>query len=523
MAAVGSALCIDLCGYDYEVNDTAFHPYQYSVLTVRDSVGGGNVISHKVNATYGAAVIVSGNSNFNWYADGTLSCVAEPTEESPAARTILCYGTVNLYNGTILGGKVISGTSNKNYEDGCGAAVYLPNSGKLNVCGGKVVAGDAAVKGDCVYMPLETSQFSISGNGRVDEVYINKRNTDTNAEQLTVNGGIANLAYDVDVSLKTDDCIGTGSDVSGLNIIQPEGYAVNLKRGKMYLKRAEKVARIGDVCYTDLNMAFLAYTDGVIELLKDVKSNISVYSNAVMDLNGHSITGNVTVSDGKVLWCIDTVTDDYNIDDGNGYGKLTSVKGDVRAASSAVLGEDRDYMLITESAGLSFHRINLTLTYVTLLPDTVGIKYKSEFEGDRLVAENVKQFGIAFHLAEAPNENNLTPENHSRFTDFQPGAKMNGTTAGTSVVNIMTTNRDEYHNDRKAQCSIYGSAYILTNDGEYLFGQVVSRSFREVVIETDSMWDSLNEDQKSAVVELYKSFEDNMKHWGLKNISSAAQ
>lgn len=100
---------------------------------------------------------------------------------------------------------------------------------------------------------------------------------------------------------------------------------------------------------------------------------------------------------------------------------------------------------------------------------------------------------------------------------------MNGVTAGTSVVNVMTIDRDEYHNGMNAKRSVYGSAYILTNDGEYLFGQVVSRSFREVVIETDGIWDTLNAEQKTAVVELYKRFEVNMKYWGLKNISVAAQ
>jgi len=167
--------------------------------------------------------------------------------------------------------------------------------------------------------------------------------------------------------------------------------------------------------------------------------------------------------------------------------------------------------------------VNLTLTHITLTPENASVKYKGAFEGDRLVAENVKQFGIAYHLTEAPNATNLTPETYSRFTDFKPGEDMNGTYASTSVVNVMKTDRTDYHNGMNAKRSVHGSAYILTNDDEYLFGPVVSRSFREVVIETDEIWDTLNDDQKNAVVELYKRFESNMQYWGLENIMAAAQ
>lgn len=519
IAAVGSALCIDLRGFDYHVNDTAFHPYQYSVLTVRDSVGGGNVISHDVNKNYGAAVIVSGNSKFNWYADGTLSCVAEPTEQAPAARTIFSYGTVNVYNGTILGGKVISGASSY-YDNGCGATVYLPGSGRLNVYGGNVASGDA-VKGDCVYIPNTTCKVALASDGVIDEIYFNKLNTATNTEQLILSGGTANLVFDPAIPLTNGQRIGIGVDASGLKVIQPDGFAIRSELDALLLVRSGYIAQNGDYLYKDLDQAILTYKGGVIELLDDVVEEVFVHKDAVIDLNGFDITGMVTVPEGSTLYCMDSATDDYDIED-DIYGKITNYTGNIKGVTSALGEVDKDYLKVTEADAISFHRVNLRLTHVTLVPETASIRYKSAFEGDRLVAENVRQFGIAFNLRENPNATNMVEGTYSKFDTFKPGFNANGTTAGTSVVNIMKSSQSDDINGQNAAMPIYGSAYILTNEGEYIFGRVENKTFRQVVEGVNSYWHDLNDYQKNAAVALYKQFEGNMQYWGLANIKSAA-
>ena len=71
--------------------------------------------------------------------------------------------------------------------------------------------------------------------------------------------------------------------------------------------------------------------------------------------------------------------------------------------------------------------------------------------------------------------------------------------------------------------AIYGSAYILTADGQYLFGEAVSRSLRDVVIGVDGMWSKLNALQQDAILDMYKTYEADMKTWGLTNIMAAAK
>jgi len=519
VADVGCTIHLELNGFDYEVNGTAFHPYNYATITVTDKVGGGNVVSHGVNKTYGAAAIVSTNATLNWYGSGTFSCVAEPTADSPAARTIYAYGTVNVYDGTIHGGKVIEvQTSPEKYDNGCGATVYLGSAGKLNVYGGSVTAGDA-VKGDCVYLSATGSKVQLSGNASVDEIYIKTYND--NHSQLTVNGGTANLTFASD--LYKDKVIGTGTNGYGLSVNNGK-YSVKTENGKLKLdsyRPDEKVA-IGEQEYRNIYAALAVYKQGdVIALLSNVTAPVTLAQDTYIDLKGSDITGKVTVPEGKTLYCKDSATDDYDIDD-DVYGQITNYSGDIQPVRAGKNDTDKDYLKVTEGNAISFHRVNLTLTHVTLTPERASIKYKSAFEGDRLVAENVKQFGIAFNLSEIPNATNMAEGTYSKFDNFVPGENANGTSASTSVVDIMKTTQTEYINGMNAKMPIYGSAYILTNDGEYLFGKAAEKTFRQVVQDVDTHWDRWEDEQKAAVVEMYKRFEGNMQYWGLSNIQQAA-
>ena len=513
---VGRTLCFDLKGHKYEVNDKAFHLNNTSTLNITDSVGGGEIVSHVADTVRGTAIVTATSATLNLYG-GTLSCDATPFEENPAARTVYNLGTFNMYGGTIKGGKVISGQANSNYHDGCGATVYMGPKGNLNVYGGTINAGDAEVAGDCVYLSAVGSKVMLSGNAHIDEIYVKEYNDEHS--QLTVEGGTANLVFESD--LKSGDQIGKGSDASGLNVIKPEGVRVRAELGALILDSSKLVAQNGNVGYYDLNTALLTYKSGEIQLLDNVTDDVFAYNNAIIDLNGFDITGKVTVPEGKTIYCKDSATDDYDIEDGV-YGKISVYTGDIQPVRAGMNNADKDYLKVTENDGISFHCVNLKLTHVTLTPEKASIKYKAAFEGDRLVAENVKQFGIAFNLRENPNATNMVEGTYSKFYTFAPGANANGTKASTSVIDIMQITQTEYINGKNAKMPIYGSAYVLTNDGEYLFGEAENKTFRQVVQDVDARWSSWSAEQKTAAVEMYKRFEGNMKYWDLTNIQQAA-
>jgi hypothetical protein len=253
-----------------------------------------------------------------------------------------------------------------------------------------------------------------------------------------------------------------------------------------------------------------AAAGAVVALSADCREDLLVDKNITLDLNGCSILGAVTVVDGCTLTVKDSATDDFTVADAEGYGKLEAVSGTVKAASG--------YLEIREADGVSFHKVELQLTTVTLRPETVGIYYTGEFKGDQVVAANVDAFGIALRLDKAPDAAYMGVSSAcSRYYDFTAGEAGN-TATGTLLKNVMRKGRPLAENKTNSQKKIYGSAYIRTVDGQYYFGTGVSKTFMKVMQEAESQWKSLTKAQRNELEKLYTQFESIMDEWNLPNL-----
>lgn len=241
-------------------------------------------------------------------------------------------------------------------------------------------------------------------------------------------------------------------------------------------------------------------------VLAEDASGLIFTGDTYLDLNGHNIAG-VTVTDGT-LYCWDSQTADYTVADGT-YGKVTGINGSIKAAEG--------YLQITEEAGISFHKVDLEITDMTLRAASAGVYYKCNFSGDELVAGRVESYGVALSVSAAPTAENL--ETHCKasvFTDFLPGAESNSGSS-TLLKGIMKARNSEKINAANAEIAVYGSAYIKTPEG-YTLGSVVQRSLRQQVELIDGMWDTLDAEQKAAVLDFYKSYSTIMKKWDIPNI-----
>jgi hypothetical protein len=532
-------ICLNLNGKTYEVNDTAIHPYQYAQINVMDltTKKQGKVISHPGSQTTGGVMLLSGNSTVNIYS-GTYSYETSENAPSTVVSGGVAYinsnGVLNVYGGKLVGAELVNPGNTGVSTAGLGANVTVLYGGKLNVAGGELLSGASVNgKGDCVYVAASGSLLELSGNGRIEEVYANW----SNADMITVKGaytGHVQIYFNpTNAALSNGLDIGNSNDASftlaNLAVTNPGGYSVQVQGSDLILSTDHAVAVFTDEndddpdYFASINDALSVYEGGIIRLLDNVTGAVNVNKDMYIDLNGFDITGVVTVAEGKTLYGMDLSTDDYDIEDGI-YGKITGeIIGSVKAVSADMDVSSKDYLKITETTGISFHRVNLTLTHITLVPETASVKYKSAFEGDRLVAENVKQFGIAFNVSESPNADNLVEGTYSKFYNFKAGAEMNGTASSTTVVGIMRADRTDYANGKNAKMPIYGRAYVLTKDGEYIFGQAESRSFRQVLEGVNGYWSKLNDAQKTATVAMYNKFVSNMQYWGLDQIMAAAK
>ena len=269
------------------------------------------------------------------------------------------------------------------------------------------------------------------------------------------------------------------------------------------------------------NMADAITAGSKLTLLADIAEDVIIDKDIVLDLNGHSITGKVTVAEGCTLYGMDSQTDDYTVEDGNGYGKLVNVTGTVVGLPEESEMAKDGYLMITENDGISFHRVNLQISSMSLRASAVGVYFKSDFAADEVVAAQVKTFGVALSIKAMPDAGNLSACQYSTFKNFAAGE--NKAATSTLLKGIMKEDNAYLINKVNANTAVYGRAYIELADGSYIFGAGVQRSFRQQVEAVDTMWASLSAEQQASVVEMYNTYKSVMKVWEIPNIIAAAQ
>ena len=283
----------------------------------------------------------------------------------------------------------------------------------------------------------------------------------------------------------------------------------------------ENVAMIGTTGYSTLQAAVNAYTDPAtpIRLLADTEETISVSKDVYLDLNGYDVSGKITVS-GATLYCMDSKTDDYTVNDADGYGKLANVTGKVAGVPEEAACAQDGYLMVKEGNAYSFHRVNLQIGTMTLRPEEAGVYYSCDFAGDELVAAQVKSYGIALSVWAAPTKANLEAScKYTAYTGFQAGTNSQNSTL---LKNVMTQANTQQVNEDHSNMPVYGRAYVLTQAGQYLFGQTQTHSFAELVklAAADGNWKKLNPTQKNAAVAMYRAYVPIMRQWGVKNVES---
>ena len=593
-------VCIDLNGYEYNAQyynpgaDSGKGAYRASAFRLYDDdttlnimdlseEKTGKVVGRGFDADYptgGTISIYGNNTTFNLYS-GTLAC-DNGNNTATRGGVVGISGNVsavfNMYGGTIIGGTdkelagaaVYTGGANNvfNMYDGNivggdaskGGAVYL--SGPMYAYGGTITAGAATEVGDCVYLSSGSAKVYLSGKTEIAEIYCNMKDTSW-INQINVNGnfdGKTQLKFCEAVTVKENLHIGTADKailgVESITYTHTDGtvyYGVisgnyvqlsTTKPGGFMILDTED-GTLGSK--EQLTTAITSYPTTVndpqqatsyIKLLKDYTGSLTITKNVYLDLNGHSINGNITVISGKTVYCMDSSTDDYDVSDGV-YGKITGkISGNVEAipAGCPISPNEKaagytpyhaGYMKIVQTNNgtteTSFHRVDLSLTYINFRPDDLGMSYTSNFSGDQMVKEHVQSFGVAVSIVETPNAENLdTSCGYSTLYDFEAGEGVNKGRS-TRLINIMLPTNSYMTNRKNAEMPVYGRAYLLTDSG-YIFGDEKVMTLKETVELADLIFaNNTNVTLKENTVNMYNTFKSVMDKWEIPNIKAMAE
>ena len=503
----GAEVCLDLYGNSYTRAGRSLLANGGSTLNLMDTVGGGSVCSsHGTDNERGGTITASGTATMNMYS-GTVK-FTPGTNAAKAKRGVVAIGgTLNLYGGKIEGGD-LTGLS---ASTGGAVFLYTSNSvnGVLNAYGGEITSGTVNSVGPCVYASVTGSSVKLAGDAKVEDIYFISNN-----QKLTVSGtytGTANVTYGTAPAF--GDTVGVSDDatISGKITCSNGQWLITPDGEKLVISLDAKVVVVNgskETGYDSLLAAIDACETGYIKLLHPLTENVTVTKDLSMDLNGNTVTGTVAVAEGKTLFVKDSQTDDYTVADTEGYGKLT-VSGNVAAQEG--------YLMINEDGALSFHKLTVAITDMTLRSEKAGLYYKSSFLGDELVAGKVESFGVALNVRETPSETNMdTTSKHTTFTTFESGK--NGNASSSTVLSgILKEKNSLATNKRNLNVLVYGRPYVKTADG-YIFGASVSRDLAQQLEDVDDLFDSLTGNQRNPLLTMYETFQSALAELTLPNI-----
>ena len=410
----------------------------------------------------------------------------------------------------LIGGRYDAATSGSDMtiKGGTWLTVYV-NSYSTGLTGNaKVVLSDCSVS-------RVTPSYSGTTTG---DVYISLENVTVRTELYCGNTSKGNVTGNVTLVLGegvTSPKIYAGSrtagNVGGTVTVILNG--IDLTTNTIHGKANNATGTIGGLKLV-LNQGQLANVadsfitrDGVDVVLGcDQTEAVTIPYSVNLDLKGCD-AANVTIADGKTATVKDSATDDYTVEDAQGYGILS-------ATGTCVPAEG--YVVVEEENGFSYHKKELALTNIAIRSSAAGIYYVGQFGMDEVLREDVIAYGVILSVNPNPTLGGEGCQ-YTRFTSWG-----NTTTGnGTLLTGIMKPTNTYSLNKRNSETVVYGRAYLETKDG-IVYSEETGFSLRQAVEKADAVWEDLTQSQKDGLIAMYQTYTNVMRFWDIPNIKAAA-
>ena len=461
----------------------------------------------------GLCVGVDSTGTFRMYG-GTMDGTGQTSTGAGGAVTGMNENsTIQIFGGTIKG--VTGNTA------GC---IY--SNGPVLLAGGTLQGGKGNIGG--VYMSdysatavlTLTGDATVTGNFKTDGTTV--ANIKCLASRFVIAGTYAGTAGLTVSSPSAGAVVGVSDNANVTNatltVDNQEQFQVVTSGTQLKLVApGNSVAKqiIGnDVEYYEtMEQAIAAYKGGknYLILMQDVAAATLTVPTKI-DLAGHDIAEVNLTGNGK-LEITDSATDDFTVEDADGYGT-------VPASANATAG--KGYVMITEGDKVSAHRLEVILTELSLRPSAAGIYYRSSFGGDEIVKKHITTFGLALRANSAPDEAYIAADTEGKtHCEFDASSWNTGTkNSANSVIlkDIMKEENGYLLNKHNAEIPVYGVPYVVL-DGQMIMGTAYDYTLRQIVETVNAGFNKLSETEKTGLRELYETYETVMKTWKVDKIA----
>ena len=279
--------------------------------------------------------------------------------------------------------------------------------------------------------------------------------------------------------------------VVGDYVFVPMGYQ-GLFRFKLSQFMKVQVTVNGETSgYDSLQDAIDASAGGYVKLQQNVTEDVEISGNVYLDLNGKTLTGNV--SGAGTLYGMDSATDNYTTEN------MGRIEGTVRCQiakqyKTSVTGNIRRYMAIADESGYTFHRFYLGITHINLKPGVTGVGYKAMFNGDEQVAAKIESCGFTLWVGDG--------KQHSVSKAFESGK--------TVTLRLQNFDVKNY-----GEVQVHGTVFLKLKDGTIIESSESGFSLRQLLENIALNAESFKDSQLAAVKTMIEKNENAMTGWNI--------
>ena len=421
------------------------------------------------------------------------------------------YGTStgnggNLYAGSAkLTGLTVKADANGN--------VPLVCHGKAGSSGGNLYAKNIVTVTDA---HIHNGTATLGGN----DLMVN--NTETT---LTLGAGvIGNIRMNAAKALLTSDVYGgavsnvTCNAQNATFVMDGYGDCGTILKGSTLYVATTSVVSKGVATWYVSNAEAVAACEGNSYIKLYTNNDLVLTKDLYVDLNGHT----VAVSGNYQFYGMDASGDSYT----EPSGAATGVTANTYDAIYAPNGNT--YIAIAASGSVSYHRLGMKVTGVSIRTSASGMYYDAKWYCDDTLKGEIATYGVVTSTMDMPGID-FASEEENRYTVFAKDTFVSGETKkGAVITNIMKSEgRTAAENDKAGKTSIYAKAYLTFADGTTLVSSDrIQYSLYDVMKGLDSLIMSNPNKYRpfnTTVRAFYEKWKDNgMGSWKLNKIPTPA-
>ena len=457
---------------------------------------GGKTVKYGANLSYGVAntmnvtntLLVNGTSEGaggNYYAANAKA--ATFTDCKLIGGVGSSGGNIYVNNGTttVKGGEISHGTATV-----AGGNIHANTTGGVNFAkntAGEIPAilnGTAAETGGNLYAAdlVTVTDAYFAGGSAVSgaDIYAAKGVT------LNLGAGITgDVKMGADASLLTTAVFGgeiknVTCDASSAKYYLDGAYGncgIIIKDKAMYVAVASVFDKDGnDVWYSSNADAVAACpNDGYVKLFTG--NDLVLTKDLFVDLNGNT----VTVS-GDYKFCgMDSTGDDFSVPTGKAVG--------AEGVATVTAPNGNTYIAVAETDGISYHRLDMKITGVSIRPSSDGMYYSAKWSCDEVLKAKIDSFGVVASTKRMPGAD-FASDAANLWTAFAAEQFENGKVQNGAVISgiLKEEDRTTAQNEEYAKKPVYAKAYIKFNDGTTcVSGDKIGYSLYDVMKSLDKL------------------------------------